>query len=291
MPQPGTDFKKIRYISELLTFAQIKFMDLRSQQDWFSSSFYHQFYNGQSADTQNFILQLINRLDVKPGNRLLHLACGTGEYSEALVSRGYDVSGIDISPLNIAEAKKKENSLLQFFIHDIRLPFWGNYFDYALSLFSGFGHYNTRREHDAAVRTIANSLKPGGTLVIDYPNVHYVEDHEIKSEEKTFGSTSYDIHNWNDSLNFYKKIKITDPSLPAGLEFIETTAKFSLGDFTDMLSFQGLQVQEVYGGYQLQPYDIRKTPRLLILASKGSLAAGDKEKRLYSDGRKTDALT
>ena len=58
-----------------------------------------------------------------------------------------------------------------------------------------------------------------------------------------------------------------------------------------MLSFQGLQVQEVFGDYQLGSYDIRKTPRLILIATKGTDIKEDKEKRLYSDGRTTDALT
>jgi hypothetical protein len=35
-----------------------------------------------------------------------------------------------------------------------------------------------------------------------------------------------------------------------------------------MLSFQGLQVQEIFGDYQLGKYDVRKTPRLIVIAKK-----------------------
>jgi hypothetical protein len=45
-------------------------------------------------------------------------------------------------------------------------------------------------------------------------------------------------------------------------------AKFSLGDFTDMLSFQKMQVTEVFGDYNLSAYDVRKTPRMIIVAKK-----------------------
>jgi predicted nucleotidyltransferase len=52
-----------------------------------------------------------------------------------------------------------------------------------------------------------------------------------------------------------------------------------------------MQVQEVFGDYDFSQYDVRKTPRLILIAEKKSLEWSDKEKRLYSDGRKTDALT
>ncbi len=58
-----------------------------------------------------------------------------------------------------------------------------------------------------------------------------------------------------------------------------------------MLSYQGLQVQEVFGDYHFSHYDVRKTPRLIIIAQKKIKEPADKEKRLYSDGRRTDALT
>ncbi len=58
-----------------------------------------------------------------------------------------------------------------------------------------------------------------------------------------------------------------------------------------MLSFQAMQVKEVFGDYKLHAYDVKKTPRLIIVAEKKELEAEDKEKRLYSDGRSTDALT
>jgi hypothetical protein len=50
-------------------------------------------------------------------------------------------------------------------------------------------------------------------------------------------------------------------------------------------------VQEVFGDYELSPYDLKKTPRLIIIARKKGNTTSGKEKRLYSDGRTTDALT
>jgi SAM-dependent methyltransferase len=181
---------------------------------------------------------------------------------------GFDVTGIDLSPANIEYAKQFETDNLQFFVHDMRLPFWGNYFDQAFNFFTSFGYFRTRREHDDAIRTIARGLKPNGGLVMDYLNVHYCENHLLPGVTKRLSGTIYDIEKWDDEDHFYKKIKISDPSLQAPLEFTEIVEKFSLGDFTDMLSYQGLQVLDVFGDYDLHPYDISKTPRLIVVARK-----------------------
>ena len=260
--------------------------------DWFNSPLYHKLYfERDEAEAEAFIKKLVDHLKPEANSRMLDVACGKGRHSKILAAMGYQVTGIDISLQSIEYAKQFEKDNLDFFVHDMRLPFWGNYFNYAFNFFTSFGYFKTRREHDDAIRTIAKSLKPGGVFVIDYLNVHYAEDQLQHNERKQIGETIYDIHRWDDETHFYKKMSITDPSLETIAEYTEKVAKFSLGDFTDMLSFQGLQVQEVFGDYQFGHYDVRKTPRMIILAVKTPGFKEDKEKRLYSDGRKTDALT
>ena len=260
--------------------------------DWFNSSFYHKLYfERDEKEAEAFIKKLIAHLRPVAGSRMLDVACGKGRHSKTLASLGFDVTGIDISTDSIAYAKQFEKENLTFFVHDMRLPAWGNYFNYAFNFFTSFGYFKTRREHDDAIRTITKSIKPGGLFVIDYLNVHYAEDHLQHNEYKQIDETIYDIHRWHDENHFYKKIAVSDPSLASLIEYTEKVAKFSLGDFTDMLAFQEMQVQEVFGDYQFNSYDVRKTPRLIIIASKGIAEKEDKEKRLYSDGRRTDALT
>lgn len=260
--------------------------------NWFNSPFYHKLYfERDEKEAEAFIKRLINYLHPAPGNRMLDVACGKGRHSKTLASLGFAVTGIDISADSIAYAKQFEKDNLDFYVHDMRLPFWGNYFQYAFNFFTSFGYFKTRREHDDAIRTIAKSLKRDGMFVIDYLNIHFAEENLVYNESREINGTQYDIHRWDDDTHFYKKITVKDNTLISPLEFTEKVAKFSLGDFTDMLSYQGLQVQEVFGDYQFNHYDVRKTPRLIIIASKGVAYKEDKEKRLYSDGRRTDVLT
>ncbi|OLY92058.1 Methyltransferase domain-containing protein [Cnuella takakiae] len=236
---------------------------------WFNSPFYHQLYFGRDAgEASRLVTNLLQHLQPAAGSLMLDVACGKGRHSRLLAEAGFDVTGIDIAPDSIAEASRQEKDNLHFYVHDMRLPFWINYFDYAFNFFTSFGYFPTRREHDDAMRTIAASLKKGGTVVFDYLNAHYVEDHLVHNEEKTIGDVVYDIHRWHDEEHFFKKITVNAPSLSGPLAYTEKVAKFSLGDFTDMLSFQGLQVTEVFGDYDLNGYDVRKTPRMIVLAQK-----------------------
>ena len=239
---------------------------------WFNSPFYHQLYfERDEQEAEAFINQLVQHLNIPRGSRVLDAACGRGRHCKFLAAAGYQVTGIDIAPDSISFAKKSiapEADNPEFFIHDMRLPLRGNYFDYILNLFTSFGYFRTRREHDDTIRTIAKSLRPPGYFIIDYLNIHYTEAHLVHYETKIIGNTHYDIHRWDDENSFFKKIVITDPSLKSPMEITEAVAKFTLGDFTDMLSYQGLQVQEVFGSYKLAPYHTSDQPRLIIIAKK-----------------------
>lgn len=237
--------------------------------DWFSSPYYHLLYNNRNDNEAfDFINRLITHLQPQPGSTMLDVACGKGRHSKALAEMGYDVTGIDIAPDSIEAAKENEEEHLQFFLHDMRQPFRINYFDYAFNFFTSFGYFRTRREHDAAFRTIAQSLNKNGTFVIDYLNVHYTEDHLTRVESKNVDDTLFHISRWHDEEHFFKQIQIEQNGHVLKHLYTERVAKFSLGDFTDMLAYQGLQVQDVFGDYNLGHYDVRKSPRMIIIAKK-----------------------
>ncbi|MBX2930926.1 MAG: methyltransferase domain-containing protein [Chitinophagaceae bacterium] len=238
--------------------------------DWFASPYYHQLYqNRDETEAYRFISTLIQYLNPSPNSYMLDVACGKGRHSIALAEMGFNVTGIDLSLPSIEEAKVNETDNLHFFQHDMRLPFWVNYFDYAFNFFTSFGYFRTKREHDNAIRTIANSLKKNGVFVIDYLNVHYAENTLHSNDITKIDDTEFHITRWHDATHFYKQIQVIDTEsfAPKHL-FTEKIAKFSLGDFTEMLSYQHLQIQEVFGDYQLNSFNIKNSPRLIIIAKK-----------------------
>jgi SAM-dependent methyltransferase len=237
--------------------------------DWFNTPYYHQLYfKRDDKEAAAFIDKLITYLKPPANAKMLDVACGKGRHSLQLAGKGFDVTGIDLSEDSILEALQYESENLHFFQHDMRLPFWINYYDYAFNFFTSFGYFRTQREHDNAVRTIAQSLKPKGIFVLDYLNVHYAEDHMIHQSEKEIDGVNYLITKWYDETHFYKKIMIEDEALEEPLVYTEKVAKFSLGDFTDMFAYQGMQMKEVFGDYNFTNYSVKNSPRLLMIAEK-----------------------
>jgi len=241
--------------------------------DWFKSWFGSLYYNilyekHDDLEAQAFVENLINYLQPLPNSRMLDIACGTGRFATQLAEYGYDVTGIDISQASIEKAKTMEHENLQFFVHDMRFPFYINYFNYAFNFFTSFGYFRTQREHDSAIRTVSTSLKKKGLFTLDYLNVRYAEDHLEQHSQKEIDGVIYHLTKWTDETHFYKHIRIEDRILATPLEFTEKVAKFSLKDFSDMFARHGLKIQDVFGNYHLEVYDSRLSPRLLLLAEK-----------------------
>jgi len=96
------------------------------------------------------------------GETLLDLACGTGNYSVALLNEGMVVSGIDISPGMIAAAKTKSERI-DFIVADAKtLPFEDAIFAGAVCILA-IHHFDDLNSSFSEVNRV---LKEGGRFVI-----------------------------------------------------------------------------------------------------------------------------
>lgn len=97
------------------------------------------------------------------GNRVLELGCGAGNIAGWLVERGFDVTGIDISPAAIAWATERAIPGARFIVGDLVAEIPGNY-DLVID-----GHCLHCIIGDDRARMLANvrgALVPGGCLFV-----------------------------------------------------------------------------------------------------------------------------
>ncbi|HEV8282788.1 MAG TPA: class I SAM-dependent methyltransferase [Chitinophagaceae bacterium] len=234
---------------------------------WFNSSLYHSLYaHRDENEAAKFIDTLIEELKPQPGASMLDLGCGNGRHSKCLAGKGFDVTGIDLASSSIKTAKKFESASLHFFRHDMRVPFGKNHFDYIFNFFTSFGYFETEEENNKVIDNISTALKPGGTLLLDYINTQYSEDHLVAEEQKEIDGIIYSIARWTNDKYFFKKIIVE--TLHRDESHVEKVAKLELDDFDYMLNRHGLEIQRIYGDYFLNSYKRKTSPRLIILAKK-----------------------
>jgi SAM-dependent methyltransferase len=236
---------------------------------WFDSAYYRRLYgNRNEKEAAEFIDNLTDELSPSTRAEFLDLGCGFGRHSRHLASKGFKVTGIDLSPNSIREAKKSETDRLHFYKHDMRFPFGTESFDYILNFFTSFGYFTKPHENFQVIGNISDALKPGGTLVMDYLNIHHVQSNLVKSEHREIDGVIYKIDRWSDENFFYKKIFIEGEQRNNPIEFTEQVAKFSLYDFEYMFSRYKLRMEKIYGDYNLNRFDRNLSPRLIIKAKR-----------------------
>ena len=124
-------------------------------------------YDVFAPETNERLIDIFVRLSgLKPGARIADLGCGSGVFSNALRQRGYECTGVDLSPALIRIARQKYPGI-EFIEGDVEnLPFADASFDGVL-LAGILHHFSDRSRFVAEVKRI---LKPGGKFVAFDPN-------------------------------------------------------------------------------------------------------------------------
>jgi 2-polyprenyl-3-methyl-5-hydroxy-6-metoxy-1,4-benzoquinol methylase len=236
---------------------------------WFDSSFYRRLYaNRDENEASGFVDELLKELQPAPGSQILDLGCGNGRHSKHLASKGFHVTGLDLASSSITIAKRSETPNLKFSCHDMRVPFGKNCFHYIFNFFTSFGYFKTSAEDDKVISNMAQALKPGGTLVMDYINSSFAEKNLIPAETKENDGIRYFITRWTDEKYFFKKIAIENTGSTIPVEFTEQVKKFSPDELCNLMAKHNLHVEKVYGDYALNEYNSETSARMILFAKK-----------------------
>lgn len=169
------------------------------------------------------------------GGFIMDVGCGPGIYAKPCVEQGFHYYGVDISPQNIDEARRRFGNLasVEFAVGDARqLPFPSNSVDGLLCL--GMLEYVFQEQETAYLSEIARVLKPGGIAIFSFLNAsspYWIWVDYILPQLKFL---------WKNVKAIIKRTKFVSfkECLGEGLP----TRKFRLGERTELLQATGLSV-------------------------------------------------
>ena len=198
---------------------------------------------------------LFAALELQAGDEVLDLACGSGVHGVRLGQRNIGVTGVDISPSLVAFGnelvKEVQVDGVAFVVGDMREPPCAGSFDAVLILSQSFGFFGP--EDDLAVlRAIRAALRPGGRFLLDLHDPSVLEQPRRNwyalDDGFMLSQVDYDPVTCvrTDKFRFIDADgRVNVSSEP------ERIRVYSLPELEQMINIAGLQLESVYGRFEL----------------------------------------
>ncbi|TMV52968.1 methyltransferase domain-containing protein [Paenibacillus mesophilus] len=234
----------------------------------FGSDYLIVYKHRDTAGAYDEVKTMIGWLGLPAGAEVLDLCCGMGRHSMALADFGYSVTGVDLSEVLLAEARKRdEDGRVEWLQGDMRsIPADGP-FDAVVNLFTSFGYFASDAENEKVIREIARVLKPEGRFIVDFLNAPYVEAHLVPQTVRREGGWLIEERRTVEEGFISKSIAIREPGKPER-QYTEQVKCYGLDHFKAMMTGAKLRIDGVFGGYDGRSYERKSSPRLILTGTK-----------------------
>ncbi|MBC8079715.1 MAG: methyltransferase domain-containing protein [Gorillibacterium sp.] len=214
--------------------------------------------------------KMVEWLQLEKGADVLDLCCGMGRHSLSLTDLGYKITGIDLSDVLLAEARRLDKKGQVTWVKgDMRrIPLTGP-FDAVVNLFTSFGYFDNDEENGAVLREIARLLRIGGRFILDYLNAEDVIRHLVPNSERRDGDIVIQESRSIEEGCVRKRIVLVEPGKP-DRNYLEQVRLYKLADFRRLLVGTGLRLDHVYGSYNGDTFTEDASKRLILVGTKES---------------------
>lgn len=206
------------------------------------------------------------------GSRILDLACGPGRHSVALAQKGFEVTGVDLSPSLVSRARslaEKQAVEVEWVLHDMRTFRRSGQFDLCLCMFSSFGYFGGPQDDLSVLRTMHENLAPGGVCVIDVTGKEWLARtfKPTSSWELTDGSLLVErrqiVDDWTRVRNQWTRVTEGEAH-----EYRFEHAVYSGQELRSLLHEAEFTDVRLFGSLAGEPYGL-ESQRLIALGLKG----------------------
>ncbi len=238
--------------------------------EWFREAFdrlYPLIYRHRDdASASREVEGLLDVLELRGDERVLDAACGNGRHLVAILGRGLDGFGFDLSPVLIARAGRRTELAGRVVRADIRRVPFRPAFDLVVNLFTSFGYFASEAENLDALRQLAGCLRPGGRLVIDHVNRRHLERNLTPEDTRQIDGLVLRNRRRIENDRIVKRTTVTHRDGTTD-ELVESVRLYEPEAFAALFEAAGLDVDRMMGGYDGEPL-AEDRPRLIVIGSR-----------------------
>ena len=245
-----------------------------AEPDWWQTGFgpgYLALYDGFLAErTPVEVDQIEALLQLRPPRRILDLPCGQGRHAIELARRGYEVTGVDLSPYMLGVARERADASgvrVRWLVGDMREALPCETFDLVLNLFTSFGYFADEADDRLVVRAAASMLGPGGRFLLEVINGQRIMGNFQEREWFTVGQIAVMERRSLDVPTRRMVVERTVSSAKGEDTSVHAVRLYSGPDVKTMLDAAGFGRVELYGDWDGAPL----TPDSLRVLAVGTM--------------------
>jgi SAM-dependent methyltransferase len=202
-------------------------------------------------------------LQLHPPRRILDLPCGQGRHAIELARRGYEVTGVDLSPYMLGVARERGEASgvrVRWLAGDMRESLSGETFDLVLNLFTSFGYFDDEADDRRVVRAAASMLAPGGRFLLEVINGQWIIGNFQERQWFTVGQMAVMERRWLDVPTRRMVVERTVSSANGDDTSVHAVRLYRGPDVEATLRAAGFSRVDLYGdwdGARLSPESLR----------------------------------
>lgn len=224
--------------------------------------------------TKTEVEGIINILGLKNKEEILDVPSGYGRHSIGLAQKGFNVTGVELNSVHLAEAIKNSELLEQKpdFIKENMINIdYKEKFDAIINMFYSFGFFETDKENNEVLKRFYEALKPNGKFLmhtdVNIPRVLSGKYKEDEIRELKSGNTLRVIDKYNkEDKRIYGSWIIKDKD-ENEIKRDYSVRVYTKEEFIDICKMIGFQKFEVYGDWDKNPYS-ENSEDMIIVAEK-----------------------